>query len=200
MSTLFSRRAAGLVSITAGVLVLLHQLLQIILVLTVSESQFNATQSARFGLALIALQLLLLALTALCWLEANVVGGLGLIGYLIAFLGTLMVAGDWWYETFISPVLRHRAPEILEASRPALVLSGAFVTSAAFAIGWSIFGFVSYRAGPFPRGASILMMLGGITRHPLLPALGGHLPTLPPATADIEPAPHDRPRLAARSL
>jgi hypothetical protein len=90
------------------------------------------------------------------------VGGLGLIGYLIAFLGTLMVAGDWWYETFISPVLRHRAPEILEASRPALVLSGAFVTSAAFAIGWSIFGFVSYRAGPFPRGASILMMLGGI--------------------------------------
>jgi hypothetical protein len=55
MSTLFSRRAAGLVSITAGVLVLLHQLLQIILVLTVSESQFNATQSARFGLALIAM-------------------------------------------------------------------------------------------------------------------------------------------------
>jgi hypothetical protein len=43
-----------------------------------------------------------------------------------------------------------------------LVLSGAFVTSAAFAVGWSIFGFVSYRAGPFPRGASILMMLCGI--------------------------------------
>jgi hypothetical protein len=112
MSTLFSRRAAGLVSITAGVLVLLHQLLQIILVLTVSESQFNATQSARFGLALIAMYVLLLALTALYWMEANVVGGLGLIGYLIAFLGTLMVAGDWWYETFISPVLRHRAREI----------------------------------------------------------------------------------------
>ncbi len=162
MSTLFSRRAAGLVSITAGVLVLLHQLLQIILVLTVSESQFNATQSARFGLALIAMYVLLLALTALYWMEANVVGGLGLIGYLIAFLGTLMVAGDWWYETFISPVLRDRAPEILEAARPVLVLSGAFVTSAVFAIGWSIFGFVSYRAGPFPRGASILMMLGGI--------------------------------------
>ena len=105
---------------------------------------------------------LLLALTALYWLEAKVVAGLGLVGYLIAFLGTLMVAGDWWYETFIGPILRDRVPEILEGARPALVLFGAFVTSGAFAVGWLIFGLSSYRAGLFPRGASILMMLGGL--------------------------------------
>jgi hypothetical protein len=162
MTTLFSRRAAGLASITASGLIILYQLAQIILVLTVSESLFNATQSVRFGLALIAMYILLLALTALYWMEANVVGGLGLVGYLIAFLGTLMVAGDWWYETFIAPMLRNRVPEILEEAQPTLVLIGAFGTSAAFAVGWLIFGFSSYRAGIFPRGASILMMFGSL--------------------------------------
>jgi hypothetical protein len=128
----------------------------------VSEWFFNATQSVRFGLALIAMYVLLLALTALYWMEANVVGGLGLAGYLIAFLGTMMVAGDWWYETFIGPVLRNRASAILEGARPGLVLFGAFLTSATFAVGWLIFGFASYRAGVFPQGASILIMLGGL--------------------------------------
>jgi hypothetical protein len=162
MTTFFSRRAAGLASITASGLIILYQLAQIILVLTVSEAFFIATQSIRYGLALIAMYVLLLALTALYWMEANVVGGLGLIGYLIAFLGTLMVAGDWWYETFIGPMLRNRVPEILEEAQPTLVLIGAFVTSAAFAVGWLIFGFSSYRAGIFPRGASILMMFGSL--------------------------------------
>jgi hypothetical protein len=162
MPTLFSRRAAGLASITASGLILLYQLSQIILVWTVSESFFNATQSIRFGLALIAMYVLLLALTALYWMEANLVGGLGLVGYLIAFLGTLMVAGDWWYETFIGPTLRDRVPEILQEAQPGLALFGAFVTSAAFAVGWLIFGFSSYRARVFPQGASILMMLGGL--------------------------------------
>ncbi|HLM23303.1 MAG TPA: hypothetical protein VK390_17500 [Propionibacteriaceae bacterium] len=162
MSTLFSRRAAGLVSVAASGLILLYQVSQIILVLTVSELFFNATQSVRFGLALIAMYVLLLALTALYWLEAKVVAGLGLVGYLIAFLGTLMVAGDWWYETFIGPILRDRVPEILEGARPALVLFGAFVTSGAFAVGWFIFGLSSYRASIFPKGASILMMFGGL--------------------------------------
>jgi hypothetical protein len=162
MSTLFSRRAAGLVSITASALVLLYQLSQIIVVWTVSESFFNATQSIRFGLALISMYVLLLALTALYWLEANGVSSLGLVGYLIAFLGTLMVAGDWWYETFVGPILRDRAPEILQGARPSLLLFGAFVTSAAFGVGWVVFGFSSYRASIFPRGASVLMMLGGL--------------------------------------
>ena len=124
MSTLFSRRAAGLSSLTASALILLSQFAQIIRVMTVSESLFNATQSIRFGLALIAMYVLLLALTALYWTEANVVGGLGLVGYLIAFLGTLLVAGDWWYETFITPCFgaecrgfsgRHRPPWFLSA-------------------------------------------------------------------------------------
>jgi hypothetical protein len=161
-STLFSRRAAGLASITAAVLVILNQLSQILLALTVSESFWDATHAYRRGLALAAMYVLLLALTALYWVEAHVVGRLGLVGYLIAFLGTLLVAGDWWYETFVVPELMDRVPALLDEPPSGPILVGAFVTVAAFAVGWLIFGFASYRAGIFPRGASILVMIGGI--------------------------------------
>jgi len=40
-------------------------------------------------------------------------------------------------------------PEIFGEIRPTFVLIGAFVTSAAFAVGWWIFGFSGYRAGIF---------------------------------------------------
>ena len=40
--------------------------------------------------------ILLLALTAIYAREYAALGTLGLVGYLTAFLGTLMVAGDWW--------------------------------------------------------------------------------------------------------
>jgi hypothetical protein len=95
------------------------------------------------------------------------VGGLGLVGYLLAFLGTLMAAGDWWYETFITPCFGAACPGIFGEARPTSVLISAFATSAAFAVGWLIFGFLQLPAGIFPRGASILMMLGrsGRTKH-----------------------------------
>jgi hypothetical protein len=159
---LFSVRAAGLASVTAGGLILLNQLSQIILVYTVTESFWTATHAYRRGLALIAMYVLLLALTALYSVEANVMDNLGLIGYLIAFLGTMLVAGDWWYETFIVPKLMERSPELMHEPVSGSILVGAYTTSAAFAIGWLIFGFSSYRAAVFPRGGSILIIFGGL--------------------------------------
>jgi uncharacterized membrane protein (DUF485 family) len=158
----FSVRAAGLASVTAGGLILLNQLSQLIFVYTVSESFWTGTHVYRRGLALIAMYVLLIALTALYSLEANVMGNLGLIGYLIAFLGTMLVAGDWWYETFIVPTLMEWSPELMDEPVSGSILIGAYTTSAAFAVGWLIFGFSSYRAAVFPRGGSILMMFGGL--------------------------------------
>src|SRR5688500_16341246 len=106
--------AAGLASVTAGGLMLLQQIQQLMLIYTVSDALWTRTHVYRRGLALIAMYVLLIALTALYSLEANVMGNLGLIGYLIAFLGTLLVAGDWWYETFIVPTLMEWSPEIMD--------------------------------------------------------------------------------------
>lgn len=174
MQSLFSGRGVALASITASGLMLFNQLLQLILPLITGEAVWDATQSLRFGLAFVAMFALLLALTGLYWGQAHVIGGLGLVGYLTALLGTVLVAGDW-YEAFVIPELMDRFPEIIGAPVSGSVLVGTAVTNAAFAVGWLIFGFASYRARIFPRGASILMMLGGLVWIP--PLVGFGVPT-----------------------
>ena len=162
MSSPFTARQAGLVSIAAAGLILVSQISQLIIPMILTESFWIATQSLRMGLALVAMYALLLALTGLFAREAAAAGKLGLVAYLTAFLGTLLFAGDWWYEAFIGPALREQAPEILKTSPSGSVLIGAVITAGTFAVGWVLFGIASLRAGVFPRRASMLMTGAGV--------------------------------------
>ena len=111
MTSPFTARQAGVVSIVASGLILISQVSQLLLPLIVPESFWIATQSLRMGLAFLAMFALLLALTGLYARQVPESGNLGLVGYLVAFLGTMLVAGNWWYEAFIGPALREQAPE-----------------------------------------------------------------------------------------
>jgi len=133
MSSPFTARQAGIASIAAAGLILLSQVLQLVLPMTVPESFWNATQTLRMGLALLAMFALLLALTGLHARQASVAGRLGLVGYVAASLGTLLVAGDWWYEAFIGPVLLVQAPELLATAVSGSILIGAGLTFGIFA-------------------------------------------------------------------
>jgi hypothetical protein len=161
MSSPFTGRQAGAVSLLAAGLILVSQISQLVMPMIFSESFWNATQLLRIGLALAAMFALLLALTGLYARQASVSGRLGLAGYLVAFLGTLLVAGDWWYEAFIGPVLREKAPALLATAPSGSILVGVAITTATFAAGWLIFGLASLRAGVFPRGAAVVMIVGG---------------------------------------
>jgi len=161
MASPFTARQAGLASITAAVLILVSQISQVLLPLTMPESFWIATQSLRMGLALAAMFALLIALTGLYASQAPATGKLGLVGYLTASLGTLLVAGNWWYEAFIGPVLRQQAPELLRTAPSGSILIGAALTGVIFAVGWVIFGVATLRAGVFPRGAAVLTILAG---------------------------------------
>jgi hypothetical protein len=155
-------RLAGIASIVAAGLILVHQVSQLVFALTMSESMAIATHSLRNGLALVAMYSLLIALTGLYATQATSAGRLGLIGYLVAALGTLLLAGDWWYEAFVAPQIAAQAPEVLATAPSGSILIGAVATFASFALGWVLFGIASYRARVFPRGAAALMVLGGI--------------------------------------
>jgi hypothetical protein len=155
-------RLAGIASVTAAGLMLTNQLSQLAFALTMSKSTAIATHGLRNGLALLAAYALLIALTGLYARQATAAGRLGLVGYLVAALGTLLLAGDWWYETFVGPLIAEQAPEILNTAIGGSMLIGAAATFGSFALGWVLFGIASYRAGVFPRGAAILMVLGGI--------------------------------------
>ncbi len=162
MTSPFTARQAGLASIAAAGLILLSQISQLLLPLTMPESFWIATQFLRMGLAFLAMFALLLALTGLYSRQVRETGKLGLVGYLAAFLGTLLIAGNWWYEAFIGPVLREQAPELLKTAPSGSILIAAGLTSMTFAAGWVTFGVASFRAGVFPRRAAVLMTVAGV--------------------------------------
>jgi len=161
MSSPFTARQAGIASLVAAGLIIVSQVSQLVLPLMMPESFWIATQSLRMGLALVAMFALLVALTGLYARQAPATGKLGLIGYLTASLGTLLVAGDWWYEAFIGPMLRQQAPELLSTAVSGSILIGAGLTFGIFAAGWIIFALATLRAGVAPRGAAVLMILAG---------------------------------------
>jgi uncharacterized membrane protein (DUF485 family) len=162
MATSSFVRLAAIASLVAAGLMLVQQISQLIFALTMSETMAVATHSVRNGLALIAMYALLIALTGLYAQQATAAGRLGLIGYLVAALGTLLIAGDWWYEAFVVPLIASEAPELLRTAVSGSILIGAALTFGSFALGWVLFGIASYRARVFPRGAAGLMVVGGI--------------------------------------
>jgi hypothetical protein len=162
MTSPFTARQAGLASLAAAVLIVVSQVSQLVLPLTMPESFWIATQSLRMGLAFLAMFTLLLALTGLYARQVPGSGRLGLVGYLVAFLGTMLVAGNWWYEAFIGPTLREEAPELLTTAPGSSILLAAAITSVTFAAGWVMFGLASLQAGVFPRRMAVLMTVAGL--------------------------------------
>jgi hypothetical protein len=115
-----------------------------------------------YSIALLGMGAVLLALTTIYTRESAVLGRLGLIGYVTAFLGTLMVAGDWWFEAFAVPRIATEAPEVLDLPISGPLLVGAIATVGLYTIGWTLFGIAALRARAFPRAAALLLLAGGL--------------------------------------
>lgn len=113
-----------------------------------------------FLLALVGFVLLLLALVGLYDDQAQSLGGLGAAGFLTAFFGTVLTAGDWWFESFAVPEIARAAPQILEQAPGGRLLLGGVVTFLTFGIGWILFAAATLRARTFPRSVSILLIVG----------------------------------------
>lgn len=122
----------------------------------------NVLHSVRYVVALLAMFALLLALTGIYLRQAEAAGRLGLAGFLAAFLGTLLVAGDWWFESFVAPRIAAVAPEVMTGAITGSLLVGAAATFGLFALGWTLFGIATVRARVYPRPAAMLLVIGGI--------------------------------------
>jgi len=79
-----------------------------------------------------------------------------------AFLGTLMVAGDWWFEAFAIPLIATAAPAVLDLPPSGPLLVGAIATVGLYTVGWTLFGLAALRARAFPRAAALLLLAGGL--------------------------------------
>ena len=163
MSLQVLSRLVGPVSVVAAALIVVSQTVNLGLGLALGAQSANSpVHSLKYGLALFAMYALLLALTGLYLRQANAAGKLGLAGYLIAFLGTLLIAGDWWFESFIAPQIAAVAPEVMSGAITGSMAVGAAATFGLFAVGWTVFGIATFRANVFPRPAAGLLILGGL--------------------------------------
>ena len=156
-------RRAGMLSLTAAVLIVLSQVMRLVGGrLLGPDWATTPAYTVTYTIALLGMAALLLALTAIYTRESAALGRLGLIGYVTAFLGTVMVAGDWWFEAFAIPRIAAEAPEVLGLPPSGSVLVGAIATVGLYTVGWILFGLAALRARAFPRAAALLLLVGGL--------------------------------------
>jgi hypothetical protein len=104
--------------------------------------------------------LLLIGLVGLYTDQSEVVGSLGTVVFLMAFLGTALFVGVAWDQAVGVPALAREAPELLGQETPLPL--GFRLSSWLFSLGWLLFGVVTLRAGRYPREAAWLLIIGAV--------------------------------------
>ena len=161
-----SRYAAPL-AIVAGALVIVTRLV-IMLTMPAEIEPLTAyvlttTHAVNSILSIVAFALLAVALVAVYELEAREAGVAGRHRRVAAaIVGTVFMAGDWWYEAFAVPRLAEVAPEAIETFVGGRLLAGGLLSFVLFGIGWLLFGIASQRAHVFPGSVSIAIVIGGL--------------------------------------
>jgi hypothetical protein len=165
MATSPLSRIAGPLAVIAGVLVVATRIPTLLLVLgggDLTSYVLGSTHAIVGVVSIVAFGLLVLALVAIYEHEAQSAGWLGLIGFGAALLGTIFMAGDWWYEAFAVPRIAEVAPELIATFVGGRLLMGGLASFALLGIGWVLFGAASLRARVFPTAISAAILIGGL--------------------------------------
>ena len=155
-------RLAGPLAVSAGVLMVGAQL---VMLPFDPKDHVATTTSPVFqigGVVYLAgfVALLLFAVAAHGWHEARS-GRMGVVATLAAVVGTMLLGGDLWFETFAVPWLADEAPNAFATDPTIMLALGAIGSYASFAAGWILFGVAGFRARVFPRAVSGAMVIGG---------------------------------------
>ena len=152
-------RLAGLAAISSGVLSVIGDLMNLVVDLENPVAATTSSYTIVYFLYLLSTALVLLGLVGLYTSQSQAVGILGLVGFLVAFLGTVMLVGGLWFELFVTPNLAAQAPELVEADLGGLGFTLTFFLGA---VGWVLFGVATLRANVYPRWAAVLLIVGGV--------------------------------------
>ncbi len=155
-------RSSGLAGVVAGALIAITEVVSLLVGRQTVELLSLVNEVTRLA----AFNLLLLGLVGLYARQVDQAGTIGVAGFLLAFVGTTLLAGDVWFEAFVFPHLAEVAPEALAADPGGILLVGAFISFLTFIFGWLLFGVASFRAAVFPRAASVLLIGGTVILFP----------------------------------
>lgn len=136
-------------AVVSGVLLVLGELMYFVAGFEQSAEAFSSAPAFVQNLLFLVGGVLLVG--GLVSLYAGRQGGaLGAVAFVVAFAGTVLVAGTFWDNTFTLTSIAELAPELYEAEIPGLVLFGIVLSFALFSLGWLLFGVavLSTRAAP----------------------------------------------------
>ena len=164
-----ARVGGGLAAIVGGLLVVVAAIVGWLFIDFENFDVAAATGTYIFVALLFLLGAILVlgGLVGLYARQSEEAGSLGLVGFLVTFLGMALVVGASWESTFTEPALAQLAPELLAQDPPGWVDFGFTLTYVLASLGWLLFGVATLRAGVYPRAAAILLMGG---HHQLRPA------------------------------
>src|SRR5688500_3695074 len=126
-------RFAAPIAIVAGVLVIVTRLVVALTVPTdsgLAAYVLTATHALNSLASIVAYALLVLALVAAYDREARPAGTLGVVALGAAIVGTVFMAGDWWYEAFAVPRTAEVAPEVMDTFVGGRLLMGGVLSFA----------------------------------------------------------------------
>jgi hypothetical protein len=86
----------------------------------------------------------------------------GTVAVATAVVGTFLLGGDLWFETFAVPWLADEAPAALDTDPTMLLGIGAVASYVSFAAGWAMFGLATFRARVIPVALSAAIVIGGV--------------------------------------
>ena len=94
--------------------------------------------------------------------QSHAAGRLGLVGFLVAFFGTALVVGDFYANTFVTPLVAQGAPEFLDDPLSGMMQVWLPFSFGVLAFSWLPLAAVTLRAGVYPRGASWFLLVGAV--------------------------------------
>jgi hypothetical protein len=153
-------RWSGLALVAGGLLLAVASVLHPSRETTAIILQAEVRLVAAHVLFTLSYLLILFGLPGLYGTHSVRMGRLGLIGFLLAFMGTMLVAVSGNFG-FIAPVLAAESPATIDtvnAYLPEVVLNAvAFV---GFVVGFIVFGVVMAKTATLPRSSGLLVAVG----------------------------------------
>jgi hypothetical protein len=113
-------------------------------------------------LTLLAGTLLLGGMVGLYVRQSEAAGKLGFIGFLLAFFGTALVVGDFYTNTFVTPLVARAAPAFLDNPLSGFLQVWLPFDFVVLGLSWLLLVVATLRARVYPRGASWSLTVGAL--------------------------------------
>lgn len=157
----------GVLTAIVGVFLVLFGILPIILLPTsepLLQWVLDADWSVLNGLALIMTVLTPLALVSLYSKQVEESGWLGFIGFVMAFIGSVLFSSVQFDEALLWRIFAKEAPVLLDLAGPMFKNPGFstiyLLMGILYILGFVLFGIATIRGGVFPRVAALLLIIG----------------------------------------